>query len=209
MAIAAIDISKHNGSIDFRKVKASNHDINTVIIRTGYGKYSQGQIDKMFFENYDKAKAIGMYVGAYHYSYAKNSREAEEEAYAMLKIIGNRKFELPLFYDIEESVQAKLSKTVCSDMVRTFCNTLENNGKWAGVYSYDSFFGSNLEDSIVARYSTWVAKVGGKEPKICKRYDIWQYSWTGKIDGIKGDVDMNYIYRDYPQTIQKAHLNGY
>lgn len=206
-AIKAIDISHHNGVINFTDVKTSG--INTVIIRTGYGKYSTSQIDKRFFENYDKAKSAGCSLGAYHYSYATSPEAAVEEAEAMLKIIGDRKFDLPLFFDIEESKQAKLSKTTCTAMVAAFCNRLEKAGKWAGVYSYDAFFGKNLDEAIVNRYTTWVARVENVQPKVCKRYDIWQYSWKGKIAGIKGDVDMNYVYKDFPMAVRKAHLNGY
>ena len=205
--IKAIDLSYHNGNVDFKKVKASG--INSVILRTGFGLYSPKQIDKRFCEYYDKAKEAGMFVGAYHYSYADGFSAAGEEAKAMLRIIEDRKFELPLFFDIEEKKQKLMSKKMCSQMVRTFCNTLEEAGYWAGVYSFDSFFGSNLEDDIVQRYTTWVARIENLKPMTCKRYDIWQYSWRGKVDGIKGDVDMDYIYRDFPQLINKAHLNGY
>ena len=207
MEMKAIDVSHHNGIVEFEKVKAAG--IVGVFIRTGYGKFAQPQIDKKFSDNYSKAKAAGLNVGAYHYSYAHTPAEAEKEAEAMIKIIGNRKFELPLFYDIEEKSQAQLSKKTCSDMVRAFCNKLESAGYWAGVYSYDAFFGTNLEEGIVQRYSTWVARVENIKPKICKRYDIWQYSWKGKVDGVSGDVDMNVIYKDFPTVILRKGLNGY
>ena len=205
--IKAIDLSHHNGNVDFMKVKASG--INTVILRTGYGKHSPGQVDKRFYEYYDKARDAGMFIGAYHYSYADGVVGAQDEAEAMLKIIGDRKFELPLFFDIEEAKHKVMSKKMCTQMVRAFCDILEEAHKWAGVYSYDTFFSSNLEDDIVQRYATWTARVENVKPKACKRYDIWQYSWKGKVDGIKGDVDMNYIYKDYPPAIKRAHLNGY
>lgn len=207
MEIRAIDISHHNGNVDFGKVKAAG--IGNVFIRTGYGKYSPSQIDRKFEENYSKAKAAGLNVGAYHYSYAKTPADAEKEADAMLKIIGGKKFELPLFFDIEEKSQAQLYKKICSDMVRAFCNKLESADYWAGVYSYDAFFGTNLEDEIVQRYSTWVARVENVKPKTCKRYDIHQYSWKGRVSGIDGNVDMDVIYKDYPSVIRRNHLNGY
>lgn len=207
MEMKAIDISHHNGTADFKKVKAAG--IDGVFIRTGYGKFLQSQIDKKFYDNYDKAKSAGLNVGAYHYSYAHSPAEAVKEAEAMIKIIGDRKFELPLFFDIEEKSQEKLSKKICSDMVRAFCNRLESAGYWAGVYSYDAFFGTNIAENIVQRYSAWVARVENVKPKICKRYDIWQFSWKGKVDGIKGDVDMNIIYKDFPQIIARKGLNGY
>ena len=190
--IKAIDVSHHNGVVDFKKVKDSG--IDTVFLRTGFGFYLQKQIDKYFFENYDKAKAEGFRIGAYHYSYATTPTDAAREADAMLKIIGDREMDLPLFFDIEESKQAKLPKKVCSDMVRAFCSRIENSGFDTGVYSYDSFFGSNIEDDIYLKYHIWVARVEDVMPKRCRRYDIWQYSWKGAVDGIKGDVDMDRIF---------------
>lgn len=190
--IKAIDLSHHNGEIDFKKVRDSG--IDTVFLRTGFGFYSQKQIDKRFYENYDKARAEGFRVGAYHYSYALSPADAAREAEAMVKIIGNRKFDLPLFFDIEESKQAKCSKAVCSDMVRAFCDNIRSCGFDTGVYSYDAFFGSNIEDDIYLKYHIWVARVEDVMPKQCRRYDIWQYSWKGAVDGIKGDVDMNRIF---------------
>ena len=207
MEIRAIDISHHNGNVDFEKVRTAG--IGCVFIRTGYGKYLSSQIDRKFEENYSKAKAAGLNVGAYHYSYARTLAEATNEAEAMLKIIGKRKFELPLFFDIEEKSQAQLSKKTCSDMVRAFCNKLESAGYWAGVYSYDAFFGTNLEDEIVQRYSTWVARVENVKPVVCKRYDIWQHSFKGKVNGITGEVDLDIIYKDFPTTIKRNHLNRY
>ena len=205
--IRAIDLSHHNGNVNFKDVKASG--INTVILRTGYGKYSPSQIDKRFYEYYDKAKEAGLSVGAYHYSYCEHSTGAIQEGDAMLKIIGDRKFELPLFFDIEEPKHAVMDKKMCTAMVTAFCNHLEEAGYWAGVYSYDAFFSKNLDENIVNRYSTWVARVENVRPKLCKRYDIWQYSWKGKVSGVKGSVDMDYIYKDFPMAINKAHLNGY
>ena len=205
--IKAIDLSHHNGKIDFGKVKGSG--IDTVIIRTGYGKALSSQTDRRFEEYYSAAKAAGMNVGAYHYSYADSISSAQEEAAAMLEIVKGKKFELPLFFDIEEPKHSQLDKKLCSDIVRTFCDKLEKAGYWAGVYSYDAFFGSNLTEDIVKRYTTWVARVENVKPHKCIRYDIWQYSWKGRVDGIDGNVDMDMVYKDFPQLIKAAHLNGF
>lgn len=200
-----IDISHHNGEIDFEKVKGSG--IDGVIIRTGYGISSPRQRDRRFEEYYKGAKASGLYVGAYHYSYAKNSSEAVREAEFMLEIIKGKSFELPLYGDFEE--QGKLSKEVCTDMIGAFCERLERSGAWAGIYSYDTFFRSNLSSHIPKRFTVWAARVENIFPKCVAEEDvgIWQNSWKGKIGGISGNVDTDMCYRDFPGAIASAGLN--
>ena len=200
-----IDLSKWNGNADFNKVKASG--IDGVIIRTGFGVKSPKQIDRRFEEYYKKAKAAGLYVGAYHYSYAKDVAGAVNEAEFMLELLKGKSFELPVYGDFEE--QGKLSRTVCTEMVKAFCNRLEIGGAWAGIYSYDTFFRDKLTADIPKRYTVWVARVENVKPKCVPMSDvgIWQYSWKGRVDGIKGDVDMDICYRDFPALIKKSKKN--
>lgn len=202
-----VDLSKWNGNVDFAKVKAAG--IDGVIIRTGFGVKNPKQIDNRFEEYYRKAKAAGLYVGAYHYSYAKSASDAENEAEFMLEMLKGKSFELPIYGDFEE--QGKLSAKICNDIVNAFCGHLEAKGAWAGVYSYDSFFRDKLSTDIPKRYTTWVARVENVYPKCVPAADIgiWQYSWKGHIDGIKDDVDMDYCYRDFPKIIKSKGLNGY
>ena len=100
-----IDVSKHNGSIDFNAVKASG--VEFVIIRAGYGMYDN-QKDPKFEENYAKAKAAGLHVGTYWYSYAKSVKEAEIEAEVCLRVIGGKQFDFPIYFDIEDPSQRGL-----------------------------------------------------------------------------------------------------
>jgi GH25 family lysozyme M1 (1,4-beta-N-acetylmuramidase) len=236
-----IDVSHHNGSIDFGAVGSDPQGISGVIIRAGFGRYVS-QKDKRFEKNYSGAEAAGLDAGAYWYSYATNTNEALSEAKACVKIISGKKFSYPIYFDIEDKCQLYLSKAVCSDMVKTFCGYLEEHGFFAGVYSYDSFFSSNLSEEIPKRYSAWVARInsavggvyipggvsggvpGGSpgsvpgsapgcvsiiKPSHCKNYAVHQYSWKGSVTGIKGDVDMNLCYKNFPSIIHKNGLNGY
>lgn len=200
-----IDLSKWNGAVDFAKVKASG--IDGVIIRTGFGVKSPKQVDRRFEEYYAKAKAAGLYVGAYHYSYAKDVAGAVKEAEFMLELLKGKSFELPVYGDFEE--QGKLSKALCTEMVKAFCDRLEAAGAWAGVYSYDTFFRDKLTADIPKRYTAWVARVENVFPKCVPQGNIgiWQYSWKGCIDGIKGDVDMDFCYRNFPDIIGKTGKN--
>lgn len=202
-----IDLSKWNGIVNFKCVRSAG--IDGVIIRTGFGVESPKQIDRRFEEYYTGAKEAGLYVGAYHYSYAKTAQQAVSEAEFMLKIIKEKSFELPIYGDFEE--QGKLSKSVCTDMVKSFCNRLEISGAWAGVYSYDTFFRDKLAADIPKRYTVWAARVENIFPKCVPAADIgiWQNSWKGKISGISGDVDLDYCFKDFPALIKRTGLNRF
>lgn len=199
-----IDVSKHNGAyIDWKKVKASG--VEGVIIRAGYGRHIS-QKDKFFEQNYAGAVSAGLHVGSYWYSYADSPPDAKLEAQAFLEAIKDKKFDLPVYFDIEEPKHEKMSKTICTAMTDVFCSEMEKAGYFCGVYSYDSFFTTNLYPTITQKYSQWVARLGSK-PK--NKHDMWQYSWTEKINGINGNVDANNCYVDFPKIIKGAKLNGY
>lgn len=203
-----IDVSKHNGVIDWNKVKSAG--IEFVIIRAGFGKV-ETQIDPKFVANYNGARAAGLKVGAYWYSYAKNVPEAREEARVCLKVLGGRRFDFPIYFDMEEKTHTKMSVTECSDIATAFCTQIEKAGYWAGIYSFDSFFATNWSADMPKRFAAWVARVPSAdngtnkvEPKCCRTYGIHQYSWKGKIAGISGDVDLDDCSINYPALINKT-----
>lgn len=205
--VKLIDVSAHNGVIDWGKVKQSG--INGAIIRTGFGEEHPSQIDKRFEANYSGAKAAGLPVGAYHYSYAETAEEAEKEADFVLKLLKDKQFEYPIYFDIEEKVHTTLSREVCDSIVTAFCSKLEKAGYWAGVYSFDSFFATHLSTAIVQRFTAWTARVENIKPTYCKAYGMWQYSWKGFVPGISGEVDLNYCFKDFPAMIKGRNLNGF
>ena len=206
MAAKIIDVSKHNVVTDWAKVKASG--VTGVIIRAGYGRLIS-QRDKTFEDYYAGAVKAGLNVGAYWYSYAKSPAEAKIEAAVFLEAIKGKKFDLPMYYDIEEQSHVALGKTVCTAMADAFCSTMESAGYFAGVYSFDSFFASNLTEAIQQKYTCWVARVENVTPKCCKSYGMHQYTWKGSVSGIAGAVDISYCYKDFPTVIKNAGLNGY
>lgn len=204
-----IDVSKHNGNIDWKKVKNDKkNNIEGAIIRAGFGKTSS-QKDIKFEENYKGAVDAGLHVGAYWYSYALDVDDAKKEAAAFLECIKGKCFDLPLFFDIEDETQKGLQKTVCTDIVNTFMNILERAGYFAGVYSFDSFFQSNLDESIRKKYAIWTARVENIEPTFAPEWGIHQYSWKGRVNGINGDTDLNKCQKDYPTIIKSKGFNGY
>lgn len=204
-----IDLSHHNGTINWTKVS----DVEFVLIRAGYGRLAK-QKDTKFEENYKGAKSAGLHIGAYWYSYAQNTAEALLEAKAFLEVIKDKKFDMPIYFDIEETSQVKLGKSICSAIVRTFCGELEKAGYFAGVYSFNSFFETNLDDDIRKRYATWIARTPTNDDGktvVKPSYDcgIHQYSFKGKISGIYGNVDLDTCYVSYPDIIRQKGLNGY
>ena len=199
-----IDISQHNGYIDWAKAKADKQ-VDFAILRTGFGREHVRQIDKQFERNYAECARLGIPVGAYHYSYATTPADAEKEAEFCLKLLAGKKFPYPIWYDIEE--RSHVQRGNCDDIAEAFCDRLEAAGYFVGIYTFDSFAKTNLTDRTKKRYAMWIARIGSA-PKFSD-YGIHQYSWTGKIDGISGDVDMNTAYTDYPTAIIGRHLNGY
>lgn len=198
-----IDISTHNGFIDWGKVKASGQ-ADFAILRCGFGREHPRQVDRQFERNYAECTRLGIPVGVYHYSYAISPEDAEKEAEFCLKLIKGKKLQMPVWYDIEE--KSHVDRGNCDDIAKAFCDRLEAAGYFVGVYTFDSFARTNLTDKTKVRYAMWIARIGSA-PKFSP-YGIHQYSWTGKIDGIKGDVDMNSCCRNYPEIIIDKHFNG-
>ena len=186
-----IDVSTWQGDIDFNEVKKSG--IDYVIIRAGYGR-EPDQIDNRFISNYDKAKAAGLKVGAYWFSYSESVDEAFKEAEACLYCLGGRKLDMPIYYDLEiDSVMERMTKSEYTQMALNFCSVIESAGYRPGVYSSVSVFQSKLDHSRFLRdgISVWNAHWSDKCTIEC---DVWQYSENGSVSGIYGDVDMNLVY---------------
>ena len=203
--IKGIDVSIHNGIIDWNKVKESGIDF--AIIRAGFGRFVD-QKDENFERNYDEAKAAGIPIGAYWYSYATTVEEAIEEAEVFVSLLSGKQFEYPLFFDQEEKAAFETGKENCSKMIRAFCDVLEVNGYWAGLYTSRSYLETYIEDDIKTRYALWIAEWGSR-----LNYNgpaaIWQYSEKGYVDGISGNVDLDICYKDFPTVIKEKGFNGF
>jgi GH25 family lysozyme M1 (1,4-beta-N-acetylmuramidase) len=90
-----------------------------------------------------------------------------------------------------------------------FCDAIETAGYYAAIYTYKSALENNISDSIKSRYDIFLSHIGVEKTTYQGDYGLWQYSWTGKIDGINTDVDLDYAYKDYPTIIKNAGLNGF
>lgn len=207
MQYKGIDVSHHNGVVDWDKVKAAG--IQFAILRCGYGRKSIKQVDKQFERNYRECKRVGMPVGVYHYSYAKTAEDARLEADFMLELIAGKQFEYPVIFDIEDKTQQALGKKVLTDITVAFCEKIEAAGYYTAVYSNVDWFINKLELSRLEAYDKWLAH-WVTSPRWGSEFGgLWQYSDSGRVDGIETAVDMNISYRDYPLIIKRAGLNGY
>ena len=187
-----IDVSEWNGDINFSKVK--NAGITCVILRAGYGK-DPNQEDNKFNEYYRQAKAAGLNVGAYWYSYATSVDAAKAEVRNCMKTIRGKEFDLPVFLDVEEYRQAVLPRRTLTDIISTFCDGVKGYGFDVGMYSAKSMLvDSAYPDKLASKYLIWMAAPNNSYNELPPFVDIHQYSWKGKVDGISEKVDMNYIY---------------
>ncbi len=200
-----IDISSHNGSINMKKVKDSG--IEFIILRIGYGK---NNIDQKFKFNYENAIKNELPVGIYLYSYAINTDDAKKEAQLVLDNIKGLKIEYPIFIDMEDADGYKnkhnINNQTCINICETFCNYIENENYYAGIYSNLNWFNNRINSNKLDKFDKWVAQWNSK-CSYAGEYGIWQYSSQGSITGIEGNVDLNYSLKDYPTIIKNANLN--
>lgn len=194
----------YQGNPDFKKVKEAGYSF--VIMRAGYGK-SITQKDTVFETNYKNAKAAGLDVGVYWYSYADTPEDAKLEAQVCLEAIKGKQFEYPIYFDMEEQKQLK-SVAHCDALCKAFCDTIEAAGYFTGIYSNLSTLNNFLSESVRQRYSVWLAQWASK-PTYSGQYGMWQKSATGRVPGIEGDVDLDIAYCDYPSIIKSNGLNGF
>ena len=209
-----IDISYHNG--DFDLARAKNDRYNFVIIRAGYTGYGDGVSkakDIQFENNYAKAKAIGMPVGAYYFTIATDYQKGVDEANWLYEnCLKGKQFEYPIFIDVEDDAGGRrylrnAGKDKTTDGIIGFCETLENKGYYVGIYSSYYWFNSVLDTDRLNDYDKWLACWCTNKPNLKWSYGLWQNSDNGIVAGQKVDTNISYI--DYPTIIKKKGLNGY
>lgn len=216
----AVDVSTHNGVIDFEKVKQAG--VNNVIIRcgvTGYGSSLSMWKDDYFERNYENAKRAGLNVGTYYYAVATSEEAAEREAAFVLSLLKGKQFELPVYYDVEDNHDTEgigvhplnmqtLGKEKLTAVVDRFCSIIEGAGYYTGIYTSTWWCEQLLNMDVLNRYTLWLAQ-WADAVTYRGNYDVWQYTNLGKVDGMLGYVDMNYIYTDFPTIIKRLGLNGF
>lgn len=188
-----IDVSVHNGTIDWKKVKAAG--VKGAIIRCGYGDNKVSQDDKKFTENVEGCIKNKIPFGVYIYSYAKTKAQAQSEAYHVIRLLKKykSKIELPVYLDLEE----KGTEKGAVERAKVFCKLVKAEGYKVGIYANEYWWLNHLKK--LTKYPKWVAKYSTTKPKVAE-IKMWQYTETGKVDGIKGNVDCSKLMATTTKT---------
>ena len=184
-----VDVSEHQGIIDWQKVKAVGVDY--AIVRCGYGMNLSGQDDDYWYRNADACEQYGIPFGTYLYSYADSIEKARSEAEHVLRLVAGYDLSYPIYYDLEESsVRSKLSSSQIADIAETFCDIIEDAGYEVAIYANIDWFTNYLTDSRFDQWDKWVAQYNDTCTYTGK-YSMWQCSSRGIVDGITGYADLN------------------
>ena len=210
--IYGIDISKYNVVDDWKAVKASGKKF--VFIRLGWIN-SDGSItkDEQFEFHYKNARAVGLDVGVYIYSYLNDSKYSRVAARNTVKMLEGKMITYPVAFDFEEyKISAKLSKSANTDICYEFLSEVQRLGYFAMMYTYTSFVQSYLNIERLKPFAMWIADYRDPSGTNCPykgNWGIWQYKGnTGKCNGVSGACDLNMSKYDYAATIKAKKLNG-
>lgn len=188
-----IDVSYWNQNIDWKKAAADN--VQFAMLATRF----RGEEDPFFSANADAASKEGIRLGAYLYSYATTVQMAEEEADFVLRVIKDYPISFPVVFDAEDAgTLGTLSPSEISQIIQAFCNKIAAAGYYPMVYAND-YWVNNKIDMSALNYDVWVARY--QERYTYASPAMWQASNTGSVNGISGNVDINYLYKDYSQII--------
>lgn len=202
----AIDVSKWQGAVNWASVKAAG--VHHAMLRAGYGS---GTVDPQFKRNADQCAALGVDWGCYWYSYAASPAQARQEARCCLQVIQGLAPTMPVAYDIEyEPCILALDNATRTAMVKAFLGEIEAAGYYGILYASRDFIANRLNWRELAKYDVWCAQYGSA--CTCPLpYGIWQYSSSNPlgIPGYGASLDCNRVYKDYPQIIRDAGLNGW
>ena len=198
MAIKGIDISTYQKEVDYKKLKEDG--VQYAILRIGYTGYGTGKKqakDALFETHYKGCKDAGIAVGGYFFARGVSAEEGKKEADYVLSLIKGKTFEYPIFYDTEDSYyQAKATKAQNTAACKAFCDAILAAGYKTGIYASKSWFADKLNDNELQQYDHWVAQYYHKCTYTGK-YTLWQYTSSGKVNSIEGNVDLNWCYEDY------------
>jgi GH25 family lysozyme M1 (1,4-beta-N-acetylmuramidase) len=215
-----IDVSRWNHAtdangnylpLDWKKIADSGVDF--VILKAGSTKSG---LEPTFEMDYAGAREAGLEIGVYFYTYATTLEGIEKDARDLLSYINGKKFEYPIYLDLEDSSLEALGKNYLSEMCEKFITLLQSEGYYAGLYSNHNWLTYVLDGAkVFTLYDVWYAryplseKPTWNEQKYGKQLGMWQYSESGEIDGLDGSFDLNYAYKDYKEIMQKWELNGF
>ena len=212
MSKTIMDVSRHQGTIDWAKVKASGK-IGGVMIRamgnSAEGKHSKPYLDPTFERNYSECTRLGIPVGVYGYFKAVNRAEADKELAMLKQALTGKVLSLPVAVDIEDEVQKPLGKAALTDIAAHCLSTVESWGVYAMLYT-GLWFGSTflyMGGVELKPYDVWLAAYRTRKPAPGWPFGMWQYTSTARMPGVSTGVDMSHAYKDYASIIRRAGLS--
>lgn len=207
-----IDVSRYQGAIDWAQVAAAGYKgamLKTVSTNRKLSKRADGlYIDPTFERNYAGARAAGMDVGVYYYTYATNKDMVNAELALLRQAVYGKELTLPVAVDVEDNRLGNLDKQSLTDLTAYALHEVEQLGFYAQLYTYTSFAKAHLfvGGAALRPYDVWLADYTGKTPKVNFKYNAHQHTSDGRVPGISGNVDLNVTTLNYPKIIRKKGL---
>lgn len=204
-----VDVSSWQGKIDWQKVKNDGKSFAILRIGTTKGK------DTYFEENYKNAKNAGLNVGCYFYTYATTKDESEKDAELVLSWLDGKQLEYPVFYDMENSAQlsSDITTKMRTEMCIAFLDKMAENRWYCGTYANGNWFSNYLDKTALSEnYELWLASwmnSGLPSKDYSSDYGLWQYTDSGRVNGISTAVDLDVAYKDYPTIMKNGGFNGF
>lgn len=207
MQVKGIDVSKYQGLVDWNK--AFKDGVRYAMIRAVSSNKTGLYVDPYLVKNVTNANKAGIHVGVYIYTYATTVEQAKKEIKFLMNAIKGLNIELPVAYDMEyEPGILALTKAQRTAVAKAALEAIENAGYYAMIYCSADFYKNYLNYKELSAYDLWVAQWGNKY-SVPVTPGIWQYSNTGSVNGVVGNVDLDYFHKDYPAIIKSAGLNGF
>ena len=207
-----IDVSRWDANVDFNAWK-NKRGLWGVIIKAG-GNEGGRYKDSSFETHYRNAKAAGLHIGAYYYTVTTSTSEARKDAEHFGGLLTGKAFDLPVYMDVEDPRQYALSRRALTDVIKTFCDTLNNNGFYSGIYVNGSTWNNNVYSDELLPYADWIAAWGRNWPSYGDDAGLWQQGGMRLSDGdvvyddVSGYVDCNWCQIDYPTRIKEGYKNN-
>jgi GH25 family lysozyme M1 (1,4-beta-N-acetylmuramidase) len=207
-----VDVSRYQGTIDWAQVAAAGYKgamLKTVSTNRKFSKRADGlYIDPTFETNYRNARAAGLDVGVYYYTYATNKDMVNAELSLLRQAVCGKELTLPVAVDVEDNKLVSLDKQDLTDLTAYALHEVEQMGFYAQLYTYTSFAKAHLfvGGAALHPYDVWLADYTGKTPKVDFKYNAHQHTSEGRVPGISGNVDLNVTTINYPHIIRKKGL---
>jgi GH25 family lysozyme M1 (1,4-beta-N-acetylmuramidase) len=205
-----IDVSRYQGAIDWAQVIAAGYKgamLKTVSTNRKLSKRADGlYIDPTFEENYRNAKAAGLDVGVYYYTYATSEAMADAELALLRQAVYGKELTLPVAVDVEENKLKPMSTLDLTNLTAYALEQVERMGFYAQLYTYTGYKYELDMARLSSRWDVWLADYTGKTPNVTFNYNAHQHTSKGAVPGISGNVDLNVTTLNYPRIIRKKGL---